>query len=604
VNLTDDVQRNRLFKAVESSYRAIEPFRNLNRGLIEEYAGSGYGQMNRPRHETLINLMNQAVSAYQMVLVANRPRVLISSNRRELQIFARRFQVAINNLIAEIGLEYTLKQWVLDAFFCVGFIKVHMADAGQVMLEQNLWADPGTPYASNVSLDNWVHDMGATKWREVRFAGDCYRLSYDDVMAEAGGMFEADALEDLKPTSKYSSHDSERIAAISKGQDVDQDEFEPMVDLCDLWVPRENMIYTFAVEHLGQMRLKGGPLAAMPWNGPEFGPYHMLGFEDVPENILPTSPASHLSSLSRLANNLMRKQSRRARSAKRMHTYNSGGQDAAKRLQRASDDEWIHVEDPKEIGQVDVGGVDPQMQAYLIGVMEMFDRAAGNLTAMMGLGAQADTASQETLIHSAVSKKEANMQYRVIDGARCVIRDLGHMLWHDQFKVLSGQEQVEGLEGYTVDMTWTPQDREGDFMDYNFDIDLYSMPYQSPAQKVTALNQLLTQIYAPLANVLMQQGGSINLQALTNIYAEMLSMPRLKEVVQFAQPLPEESGPAPGMGEHDRDTPLPSQTNRTYTRKNVATGGTLASRQHIQQQAWMGGSVNPQQAASMGRAPA
>ena len=594
MNPLDDTQRTRLFKALESNYRGLLPFRNLNRSLVEEYAGSGYGRSSKVRQEKMLNLTKQAVRAYAMSLAANRPRVAISTEHRELTYFAKQFEVAVNNLLAEIGLEYTIRQWVMDAFFCVGIVKVHMADAGTVQIEQDLWADPGTPFASNVNLDNWCCDLGARKWTEMKFSADAYRIPFDDL--KNSGVFDPEAIQDLQPTSKYSC-DDERLSRIGRGGEVDHDEFEPMIDLADVWIPRDGMIYTFAVDTLSQFRLKGEPIAAMPWEGAEFGPYHLLGFDDVPENILPSSPAADLWSLDRLANALMRKQSRRARAQKRLHTYTDAGGEDAGRLQKSSDDEWIKVRDPDQIGQVDVGGVDPGLQAFFMGVTQLYDRMAGNLTAILGLGSQADTASQESMIHSAVSKQEAQMQYRVVDAAVRVIRDLGYMLWADKFKVIRGQMPVEGAEGYAIDMTWTPEDREGDFFDYNFSIDVHSMPYQAPAQKVGAVNQLLTQIYAPLAQLLAQQGGSINLQKLTELYAEQLNLPRLKEIVQFGA-VPTDETPIQG-----RETPMPSASTRTYVRKNVPTGGTNQGREHVQMQAWLGQAATPQQNASMGYAP-
>lgn len=602
MNPYDEVQRGRLFRAVETSFRKLEPFRSLNRGLVEEYAGSGYGQMERPRHEILVNLMNQTVDAYTMALVANRPRVMLSTEHAELTAFAKHFEVAINNLIKEIGLEYTLRKWVLDAFFCVGLIKVHLADSGPVQLEQNLWMDPGTPYASNVSLDNWVHDMSATNWYEVKYAGDCYRICFEAMQAEAGGIYDANVVKDLAPTSKYAAEGDERLERISKGYEVDQDEFEPMIDLADIWVPRDGMIYTYAVDSLQGLRLKGAPVAAMPWDGPEFGPYHILGFNDVPENIMPASPAAHLSALGRLANNILRKQRRRAGSAKRMHTYTPAGAEDARRLKNAGDDEWVQVQDPREIGQVDVGGVDPQLNAFFLGVLEMYDRMAGNLTAMLGLGSQADTASQEQLIHAASSKKEANMQYRVIDGSVRVIRDLGYMLWHDPIKTIRGQFAIDGAEGYVADATWTPEDREGDFFDYNFGIDLFSMPYQSPSQKMSALMHLITQVYAPMVPALQQQGGMLDMQKMTDIFADLMNEPRLREIIKFANAMPTDRPGPLGIGE--RDIKAPAVSSRTYTRRNVPTGGTQQGRSHVMQQAWLGQNVNPDQAASMSQNPA
>jgi hypothetical protein len=159
----------------------LEPFRLLTRGLVEEYAGSGYGRKGQPRHEIIINLMNQTVDAYTMALVANRPRVQLSTELPERQYFTKHFQVALNNLIEQIGLEFTLRQWVLDAFFCLGIVKVHMASSGYVQMAEDLWVDPGQPFASNVGIDNWVHDMSATKWEHVQFAGDSYRIPFDDL---------------------------------------------------------------------------------------------------------------------------------------------------------------------------------------------------------------------------------------------------------------------------------------------------------------------------------------------------------------------------------------------------------------------------------------
>lgn len=577
MNLNDEVQRERLFRSMTTSYQGMQPARSLNRALVDEYTGSGYGTQNRPKFETMVNLMNQTVDAYTMGLVANRPRVLLSTPQQHLSYFARQFQLAINNLIEEIGLEFTLKQWVLDAFFSVGIVKIHMGDAGAVMLENDLRMDPGTPFASNVSLDNWVYDASATNWYQMKFAGDMYRIPHADLKSD---IYDQAAVRGIMPNSKY-DYDPERLKAITQGVEVDQDEFEPSLDLCDVWIAREQRVYTFVVKDARNFRAEGKPIADMPWNGPEFGTYHKLGFNDVPENILPVSPASHLSSMSRLINNIMRKNSKRARSAKRVHTYTAQGAKSAESMKSASDDQFILVNDPNEVGEHQIGGVDPTAQQFVMGVVDLYDRMAGNLTAMMGLGAQADTVGQEQLIHSAVSKKEAQMQYRVVDGARRIIRDLGHMLWHDKLKVIRGQIPVEGANGYFVDATWTPEDREGDFFDYNFNIDLFSMPYQSPSQKLQAINTIVTSVYAPMMQGIMAQGGQLNFQKLNEIYSEFMNEPRMQELLQFTN-IPANSTP----GVQDRNTPLPTATTRNYVRRSVSTGGTAQGRSIQQQQAW------------------
>jgi hypothetical protein len=78
-----------------------------------------------------------------------------------------------------------------------------------------------------------------------------------------------------------------------------------------------------------------------------------------------------------------------------------------------------------------------------------------------------------------VSSKEAQMQYRVLDGSSRLIRDLGFLLWNDKAKVIPGRIPIDGTT-YSMDATWTPDDREGAYFDYRINIDVYSMAYQSP----------------------------------------------------------------------------------------------------------------------------
>lgn len=574
MNPTDELQRSRFFRSVESSFRGLEWARQQTRSLVEEYAGNGYGA-GRVRFESVCNLLHQTVDAYTMSLVANRPRVLISTQDTNLQYFAKQYEVALNGLISEIGLEYTMRQWVLDAFFCLGIVKVHMADAGVVQLETDLWADPGKPFASNVSIDNFVYDLGARKFSEVKYAGDMYRIPFEDLKS---GIFDQSQLDELQPTSKYAV-DSDRLDRISRGLEVDFDEHEPMIDLADIWVPRDGKIYTFAVSRVAQFQLKGAPLAVMDWTGPEFGPYHLLGFNDVPENIMPTSPASHLAIISRLVNNIMRKQAKRAKNQRNIHLYEPANANSVKKAKIAGDDEFVEAITPKDnFTTISVGGVDGNLQNFATITMDLYDRMAGNLTAMLGLGAQADTKGQEELIHGAVSKKVANMQYRVVDGAVRLIRNLGHMLWHDKFKVIRGQFPVEGAEGYQVDATWTPEDREGDFYDYDFNIDLYSMPYQSPQAKMGSIIQALQTVHAPFMQLLQAQGGTLDIQELNSIMADMLNAPELRRIIKFTTP----QEPTGGEGE---SAPQPSTTTRNYVRKSSG-GGQNAPQSQAHQMKW------------------
>ena len=554
-NPNDEVSRGRLFKSLEHSYKNLEWARNFVAGIVAEYAGSGFGSGAKQKHEILINLLNQAATAATISLVANRPRVKLTTENPGLRPFSKQFELAINNLIKEIGLENVLRKWVLDAFFCVGIVKVHMADSGQVQLEQDLWMDPGTPFASNVALENWVHDVSATSWEKMQFAGDWYRLPLAEVQ-ESPIYDQAEAAK-LVATTKY-ANEGERLEEIARGAITDQDELEPMVDLCDIWIPKDGVIYTFALDGGGHFRPKGLPLAQMVWDGPEFGPYKKLAFHDVPENIMPASPASQISGLARLANNLVRKQARKAHRQKDNPIYTPAGTAGAQNAKKASDGEWVQVEDVTQIGQVKQGGIDAATQQFLDWVLAAEDRMAGNVTAKLGLGAQATTVGQEQLIHGAAAGIEGHMAYRVTEATVSLVRDLAHLLWNDRFKTIPARLEIPGADGYSIDASWTPDDREGSFIDYQFNIDIYSMPYLSPQQRAANLDRLVSK-YANLGPLLMSQGGTINMQKLVELDAELLNEPRVKELIQFV------GAPIEGDGE---EPPMPTSTSREYVRRS------------------------------------
>ena len=573
------INHDALHKSIRWSYRALEPFRNLNQNLIEEYAGPTYGQ--GLAKEKYLNKLHQAVDAYTLLLAANRPRVNVTTHFDEYRPFARKFQEAVNNLIEEIGLEITIRQWVMDAFFCIGIVKVHLADSGPVEFETDLWMDPGTPFASNVSLDNFFYDMSAKKWSECKYAGDMYRIPYADIQRGIDeGIYDPETASDIRPTSKNEIN-ADRLEMISRGAATDIDEYEPMVDLADVWVPREAKIYTYPVQKRREMVLYGEPIAEMDWEYDQ-SPYHLLGFNDVPENIMPLSPASHLVAIDKLINNIMRKSARQARRAKENPIYTPAGSESARKIQRTGDGEWVEVDSVQEIGSFKSGGVDPTNQAFMSGLLEMFDNQAGNLTALLGLGAQSDTATQEQLIHNAGSRKIGQMQYRVMDATNRLIRSLGLMLWEDNFKTITATIPLPGFEQYTVDASWRPGDREGDFLDYNFKVNPMSMPYRTPSQNVEMVNTVISQIYAPLMQMMMAQGGMIDFAALNESYADNLDNPLFRNIIKFQTPSPQLTSPSMPEGPKK-----PGNTTRNYVRRNVSTGGTPQARAQKQQQGWL-----------------
>ncbi len=569
--------QDKMFRSVKRSYRGLEQYRDLNEKLVSDYAGSHYqGESSRGTAKNrYVNLMNQAVEAYQMLLAANRPRVIITTNLSQYRGFATSFQHAVNALIKEIRLEETLEKWVMDAFFCMGIVKTHLADAGLTKLENDIWMDPGKPFASNIALDDFVYDMSANKWSECKYAGDMYRLSYDDAVE----LFGEEAMRDHQP-GKTSSLSNDRVDEIGKPQLSGEEDFEPMVDLADIWVPRHNIIYTYVVENRRDFTLAGPhPVAVEEWDGDEGGPYHLLGFNDVPEHVMFSSPASHLEMLDALVNDLYRKASRQARRQKDVHLYTAAGASSAQQIQLADDGEWVNVQDTSDVSMMKQGGVDASNFQFMTGAMNTFDRMAGNLQAQMGLAARAETLGQEQLVHGAASQKVDKMGKRVAECVTKLVKSLGQMLWADEFKQIVTQVAIPGAPSFQNTFSWKPGDREGNFIDYNFEIDAYSMQYQGPRAKLDQLNSLVQGVYLPLAQMVQQQGGTIDLHQLTKQYSELLNLPELMQIVKFGYAMDGEVAHQP-MTEVPMKAP---STTRNYVRTNVSAASMQDPMQQIAQ---------------------
>lgn len=538
----------------------MEDMRENYRSLVGKYVGSdyanntdGYGRTKKK----YLNLMHQGIEAYMMVLAANRPAVLMSTIDDQLKPFARRFQIAVNNLCEEIEFGETIAECVLDAFFGMGVAKIHMADSGETIAEEDILMDPGIPFVSHVSTDDFVYDTGARRWHECQFMGDLYQVSKkslidrgieEERLVKADPMGITDRVEDMARTEP----------------DMDRDS----IDLADIFVPSEQKVYTFIVSNRHDFRLAGDPIDVMDWEGNEKGPYRHLSFNSVPQNIRPLPPALIWEPLDTLVNSLMLKSKAQARRSKSITTYTAAGSDAMQRIKNAADGEAILVNNIDDIKQMTIGGIDPANQAAMMQFLGLTDRMMGNLTAMLGLGTSSDTVGQEKLVYGANSRKEQAMRQTVAKFVTDVVRGLAHLLWDDQFKTIPGEFAVDGYPELTADASWTPDRRDGDFADYKITIDVYSMQYQGPAERASTVKQLLLEIYAPMMAAMQQQGGTIDMMAMTDMFAELLNLPRLKDVVKFVQPQQAENQ---GSGGQYIST-KPNTSNRNYTRTSVSGG--------------------------------
>jgi len=568
----------RLTTAVDWSRKRLEAFRVQHFRAVRQYAGHHYGE-GGSTVSVPVNLLYQMVTVYLRQLASRTPRVMASTRYAELKPLAYQLETFINYRSDRLDLGRQFKRVTLDALFGLGMAKVGTAGDGGATL------DDGTPLARDpyvlpIHLDDAVLDMRARCQEELGYAGHRYRVSIEEARDNAA--FDKIARESLEASSAYQTNEGgdQRIDTIGRGTEYDPGEYDEFTELWDLWLPREKLVVTVPAGHEGAARGELKPLRVVEWQGPENGPYHYLGFSEVPGNLLPTAPVPQLLDLHLIVNGIYRKLHEQAERQKTLTVYQGSAEDDARRRRDARDGEMVRTDQaPDKVLEVRHGGPDQANAGFMALSKDLFNLLAGNLEVIGGLGAQAETATQEQMIGANSSKQIQDLQDRCVTFARGVYRDMAWYWWTDPVQDLEADVPIGNSGMFASDLIGQPlkllaRQRElhhGRFLDLNFDIQPYSMQYQTPQTQLQSMMALVQQLLLPLAGLAEQQGVTLSVKGLLEKAAHHMGQKDLAEFIVHQDPTE-----APGRGPHDEPPRKPPATTRTYVRQGrpgVSPGG-------------------------------
>ena len=577
VNASDmGVNFEDLRTAVDWSIKQLATPRKKRVEAIQMLVGNHYSDGGTDK-VVPTNFLELATMIYTQQLAANAPRALFTAKVSRLKPFAYATEIALNQLPDEIGLGSTLRRAVVEALFSFGVVKVGMASSGVSILGHDI----GQPFADLVSIDNYFCDMSSKTRAGIQFEGDDYWLPLEDVKAiwpDLAGEVEADE------HTVTGDQGEERAEGISTDEGAEL--YKKQVWLRDVWLPRTNKLVTYGVKSLKVFNI-------IDWDGPEGGPYKLLGFEDVPGNLMPLPPVALWRDLHKLGNNLFRKLGRQADAKKTVAAFAGGNDDDVESLKKAADGEGIKYSGQKP-ESITVGGIDAPTLAFFLQIKDLFSYLAGNLDTMGGLSPMTDTIGQDKMLSEAASARIEYMRSRTLDFSREIFKALAWYEWTDPVRERDVEKPVEGTD-ISIRTRWTPETREGNWLDYNFDIDAYSMQSDSPALKLQKIGQAIERYIIPLMPMLEQQGGQIDLKELTSIISRLGNVPELNDIVRFGEPIAAQ--PEQGSSQPSR---MPANTTRTNVRVN-RPGATRAGKDDVMSRILMGANAQPAEAAAIGR---
>lgn len=530
---------------IEDAKRKLEFTRKENVDSIEQFCGSHYKE-NGTRKPLPTNLIELAVTIYERLLAARAPRCIVSTEVPELKPFAADFQIVLNQLPNEIRLGDTIRKAVKSAMFTMGVVKIGIAGSDP---RPNFGDEP---FVSLVNIDDYFVDMSARTWDEIQFEGNEYWMDVDAIQKLYGAALTADDY------SGDSTDGVKQANGITSGEA--RQPLHERVLLRDVYLVRENEMVTYAVQSKKEIR-------RVSWDGPEGTPYVKLWFSDVPGNLLPLPPVSVWKDMHVLANQIYRKLSKQAVSKKNIAGILGGNDEEINRIKYAKDGEAVRIAGAK-IEKLDIGGIDNGNLAFFMQNRDLFSLLAGNLDSLGGLSPQSDTATQDKLINEAANARIQAMSDRTVDFCREIFKRLAWYTWTDPVRVRKFRKYASREFNLGVNIEWTPDTRDGDFLDYNFDIAVFSMQDDSPATRMQKLTNVFNTFILPALDIFREQGAYINMKALTDYIAKNANLPILGDIVKFMEPQAQQQTPSAALPQPEYVSRKSPVTKRTYERIN------------------------------------
>lgn len=520
-------QANRIGPALKTGYDQFAWVRKSYGFMAREYGGRHYGQssdgIKRP-----VNLLNQFVDTIIPNLLNQRPKIIGRSKIAQLRGEAELVALGLDLLWKDMDLVDRTHQIILDALLSpIAVAKFGLRAGADIVKIGERGHMLGQPYMARVSPDDFVADPAARTLEEVCWQAHRYRVPR--IYALESGIYDPAAIEKLTPLGRGDRSDERSdVEQLSAGKDKERFAAQEYIELWDVAIRNEDqwLIGTLA-------GMKGGDVEPMwvnidgepfEFDGSDSGPYEILTFHRMPDNLPGVSPAMSWLDLHEATYKLYRKMIGQAMRAKKNAVYTRSAKDDALTLKEAEDGEMIAVDNAEGIKEIETGGVQEQGFVMLQSMQTQWNVAAGNPELLSGAGVQSDKATGQQILQANASTRLAFMKDKVWRFTNAIHKHLAGYLMSDPLISLPLPYRIEG--GEYVDVVYDSATRRGDSRQLVFETELSSMVGSDPAialkRKIEGLNVLAQ--FVPMA-------GAINLQALARQIGREIGWDDIDEII-------------------------------------------------------------------------
>lgn len=549
-------------EAFRASREALQPFRENRLNALRQYVGDKYS-WNGAKEPVPVNMIKMLVETNTTNLLSGVPQVMITTRHKQLRPYAESMQLAVNQALKDAKPTRHFQEAIADSMFVMGIMKVGIAD--EIDQSTDSISFEGGIFLSPVSLDDFVMDMSVRSVYAASWYGCRYTAPKEVIEKAYKKKVEA---RDLGWSNESGDERDNLSRYPSSSRNID--EHEVKAEVWEIYFPSEKRIriYEHGDDGIGQ------ELDEYDYEGPSSGPYSFLYYSKPTNSAMPTAPVMDLIDLHMSANKLWRKADRQAQRQKYVGVVGTTGEDDGRRVVQASDGQMIRLDDPKAVGNVNFGGVNPDNINFFNMVWQQFNMFGNNLSVLAGLGAQSPTATQDTLLHNAANKIVARMQESVVQFTRDIIEKIVWYMWNDPVLEMQIRKKVENTN-IVVDSIWGPNERVGDFMAYNIDVNPHSLRSMSPGERLMGLQSYLANVMMPMMPYIQAQGGVPNAEVISKTWADLSGDPAINDFIQWTGA--PQAAPEPPMTPPNKP---PGQTRR-YERISRAADNPMGNLQQI-----------------------
>lgn len=556
--LNPEVARDyrQLGASIANSCTKKRKFEEHRMKLFKRWVGPDFGDYGCKERRP-VNMYELGIDLLSRFITAHEIEALIQTEFRELAPTAYDFEIVLNRRLGvrELNLAESLSICAIESLFTLGVMCVGLDVQGEM--------DPGKVFAQPVLFPDLIVDMTARSWQSQKYIGHDFLIAFDDLRNSP--IMEGRARDEFVKRRDVRSLNGRDWDG---GGGMSNDEFRNMVPMRQLYIPHDNRVIICDPSPDSTFKT---PLMSNEWQGPDGGPYTPLYYKPVPGHVLPLAIAPFWYDLDDLLNKTFGKSGNQALRSKVIGVTRNES-DAAT-IKKASDGEIVKVDSPEAVIEKHFGGSDPSLVGMFNLAKSLLVYIGGNWDALGGLAPMSNTASQDQLLTQSATGRVQDMQTKMMVFETKVITDIGYWLWTDPVSTERFAKKIQGTRFSVDDGMWSPENRTGDFFQYNFSVNPHKRIRRSPDEQANGLIALLTQVILP-AMPYMQQGSPIDWEQLFEIVARYSNYPELREIIRWPQgdSLP---GPQPEM------PTKPNVSTRTYQRVNRTEPGRTDPMQDI-----------------------